>query len=66
MHKHVGNLLHLFPEMKSLGREHDFLTEGWINLIQYIAFVYFPHCPYTLEEVRKFHVPQLGAKKATQ
>lgn len=36
------------------------------NNPQYIAFIYFPHSPYTLEEVRKFHVPQLGAKKATQ
>lgn len=66
IHKLVGNLLHLFPEMKSLGGERDFLREGWINPIQNIAFIYFPCCVYTSEEVRKLQTPQLGARKATE
>lgn len=64
MHKLVGNLLHLFPEMKSQGRERDFLREGWINLIQYIDFMCFPYSLYTSEEVRKLNMTHLGARKA--
>lgn len=61
-----GKLVAFVPRDEKSGRERDFLREGWINLIQYIAFIYFPYCLYTSEEVRKLQTPQLGTRKATE